>query len=70
MIANDQQLATTQERIAWFQRQVNQLRKTEVSPVNYRAAAAGFLAEIDSMELEVREYLSVFLRDSGEGNTS
>jgi hypothetical protein len=25
--------------------------------VNYRAAASGFLAEIDRMQLEVREYL-------------
>lgn len=29
------------------------------SPVNYRAAVSGFLAEIDRMQLEVREYLSV-----------
>lgn len=56
MIANDQQLETTLERIAWFQRQVAHLRKTETNPVNYRAAVSGFLAEIDRMQLEVREY--------------
>ena len=46
MIADDQQLAVTIERIAWFQQQVAQLRRTERSPANYRAAT-GFLAEID-----------------------
>jgi hypothetical protein len=58
MIANDQELQTTLDRIAWFQKQVAQLRSTEKNPVNYRAAVSGFLAEIDRMQLEVREYLS------------
>lgn len=58
MIENDQQLQTTLDRIAWFQRQVAHLRKTETNPVNYGAAASGFLAEIDRMQLEVREYFS------------
>ena len=58
MIANDQQLETTLERIAWFQKQVAHLRQTETNPVNYRAAVSGFLAEIDRMQLEVREYFS------------
>jgi hypothetical protein len=58
MIADDQQLETTLERIAWFQKQVAQLRKTETNPVNYRAAVSGFLAEIDRMQLQVREYFS------------
>ncbi len=58
MIANDQQLQTTLERITWFQKQVTHLRGTETNPVNYRASVSGFLAEIDRMQLEVREYLS------------
>jgi hypothetical protein len=58
MIANDQQLQTTLDRIAWFQAQVTHLRCTETSQSNYRAAVSGFLAEIDRMQLEVREYLS------------
>ncbi len=57
MIASDRELQTTLERIAWFQQQVAHLRRTETNPVNYRAAASGFLAEIDRMQLEVREYL-------------
>ncbi len=58
MIANEQELQTTLGRIAWFQQQVTQLRKTETNPVNYRAAVSGFLAEIDRMQLEIREYFS------------
>jgi len=59
MIANDQELQVTMERIARFQAQVAQLRRVETNPTNYRAAVSGFLAEIDRMQLEVREYLSL-----------
>lgn len=34
------------------------LRRTERNPPNYRASAAGFLAEIDRMQRAAREYLS------------
>jgi hypothetical protein len=66
MIANDQQLQTTQERITWFQNQLAHLRRTEANPVNYHAAASGFLAEIDRMQLEVREYLSLHPTEAPE----
>jgi len=66
MIANERELQTTTERIAWFQQQLTYLRRTEANPVNYRAAASGFLAEIDRMQLEVREYFS-FLPAVGAG---
>jgi hypothetical protein len=56
MIANDQELQTTVDRIAWFQRQVAHLRRTETNLVNYQPAGSEFLAEIDRMQLEVREY--------------
>jgi hypothetical protein len=59
MIANDQELSVTLERIARFQAQVAHLRQTETNPANYHASASGFLAEIDRMQLEVREYLSL-----------
>jgi hypothetical protein len=59
MIANDQELTTTLERIDRFQRQVAHLRRTEKNPDNYHAAASGFLAEIDRMQLQVREYFSL-----------
>jgi hypothetical protein len=58
MIKNDRELQTTLERINWFQQQIANLRRTETNPVNYRAAVSGFLAEIDRMQLEVREYFS------------
>ena len=59
MIANDQELSVTLERIARFQGQVAHLRRIETNPANYRAAVSSFLAEIDRMQLEVREYLSL-----------
>jgi hypothetical protein len=59
MIVNDHELQVTQERIGRIQAQVAHLRKTESNPANYRASSSGFLAEIDRMQLEVREYLSV-----------
>ena len=57
MIRNDRELETTQERIRPFERQVAQIRKTESNAENYRMSAAGFLAEIDRMNLEIRDYL-------------
>ncbi len=59
MIPNDQQLQATLRRIAWFQEQAAQLRRMESNPVNYHAEVSGFLAEIDRMQLEVRDYLSL-----------
>jgi hypothetical protein len=56
MIADDRQLQTTLDRITWVQNQVAELRRTETNPGNYRAAVSGFLAEVDRMQLEVREY--------------
>ena len=57
MIKNEQEYRVTLERIERFQRQVEQLRKVEPNPENYRLSASGFLAELDRMNLEVREYL-------------
>lgn len=59
MIANDQELHSMLERIRYFQEQVAHLRIAETNPTNFRSAVSGFLAEIDRMQLEVREYLSV-----------
>jgi hypothetical protein len=63
MITNDQELKVTLDRIAQFQAQVTHPRNTETNPANYRAAISGFLAEIDRMQLEVREYLSLHPRE-------
>jgi len=59
MIGNDIELRVTMERIARMQAQVAELRRVETNPANYHATSSGFLAEIDRMQLEVREYLSV-----------
>jgi hypothetical protein len=59
MIRNDQELRTTLERIERFRRLIEDLRRVETNPVNYRLSAGGFLSEIDRMNLDVREYLSL-----------
>lgn len=59
MIVNDQELSATLERIRHLQTQVTHLRKAETNPAHYHLSASGFLAEIDRMQLEVREYLSL-----------
>jgi hypothetical protein len=59
MIADDQELNVTLERIKKFQDQVAHLRKVESNPANYHASVTGFLSEIERMQLEVREYLSL-----------
>lgn len=59
MLKNDQELEATLERIRYFQQQVEKLRQAETNPQNYRLSAGGYLAEIDRMNLQVREYLSL-----------
>jgi hypothetical protein len=57
MIRSDEELEATLERIRYFQQQVEKLREVETNPQNYRLSAGGLVAEIDRMNLEVREYL-------------
>lgn len=57
MINNDQQLQAMLKRIGYFQQQVTKLREVEINPKNYKMSASGYLAELDRMNLEVREYL-------------
>lgn len=57
MINNDRELEVTQTRILHLEQQVAQIRKTATDSENYRLSAAGFLVEIDRMNLEVRDYL-------------
>ena len=59
MIANDQEFNATLERIAKVQRQVRHLREVETNPTNYYGSVSAFLAEIDRMQLEVREYVNL-----------
>ena len=59
MIRNDNEYEVTLQRIARMQAQIAHLRTTEPNPANYRAAASGYLAEVDRMQLDIREYLSL-----------
>ncbi|MFQ5853097.1 MAG: hypothetical protein ACE5JU_21265 [Candidatus Binatia bacterium] len=58
MIRDDKELKVTLDRITHFQQTVQHLRQSEPDSENYKAAAEGYLAEIDKMNLEVREYLA------------
>lgn len=57
MIKSEKEYQTTLERIAYFQRQITKLREVEDNPENYRLSARGYLAELDRMNLAIREYL-------------
>jgi hypothetical protein len=59
MIQNEREFETTIKRIAAMQSQLAHLRKVEMNASNYHASASGFIAEIDRMQLAVREYLSL-----------
>lgn len=63
MIENDQELRAMLARIRTFQEQVAHLRIIEATPDSFRLSASGFLAEIDRMQLDVREYLSIHPAD-------
>jgi|ERR1043165_240340 hypothetical protein len=57
MISNDQELQAMIERVNRFQDQIAYLRRAETNPINYRLSAGGYLAELDRMNMEIREYL-------------
>ena len=57
MINNDQEFQATLERVRQFQLQVAHLRRVERNAENYRLSASGYLAELDRMTLEIRDYL-------------
>lgn len=57
MIANEQEFNAALDRIALLQKQVVHLREVEKNPENYSLSVSGFLAELDRMNLEIREYL-------------
>ncbi|CAN5836712.1 hypothetical protein BH20ACI4_BH20ACI4_31760 [soil metagenome] len=59
MIRNDIELEATKERIIRFWQMIDAIRKGKENVENYRSSAGGFLAEIDKMNREVREYLSI-----------
>ena len=56
MIANDNELTVTLERIARFQEQVARVRRVEANPQN---AQFRFWQRSTAYSVEVREYLSI-----------
>jgi hypothetical protein len=56
MIADEQELRTTRERIGQFQHWLMQIRQT-ARPEEFDATAGGYRLEIERMQAEVMEYL-------------
>jgi hypothetical protein len=57
MITSDRELQATQERIAYFQGVLAQLRVTS-RPEVFRSMASGYRAEIEKMQGEVLDFLT------------
>lgn len=57
MIRNDKELEGTQQRIAYFQQLLGQLRVT-ATPEEFPLVAGGYRAEIERMQREVLDYLT------------
>jgi hypothetical protein len=57
VIQNDNEIRAAQERILLFERVLLEARQN-YSPSNYRAMAEGYLAKIEQMQAEIRNYLS------------
>ena len=57
MIKNDQKLKTTQERIAYFQEILLQLR-VKATPEEFPLVSSGYRSELVKMQEEVLSYLT------------
>jgi hypothetical protein len=57
MIQNDTELKTSQQRIAYFQDLLLQLR-VKATPEEFSLVSSGYRAEIEKMQEEVLEYLT------------
>ena len=57
MIQNDTELKTSQQRIAYFQDLLLQLR-VQATPEEFSLVSSGYRAEIEKMQAEVLEYLT------------
>ena len=56
MIANDEELRVTQERIIHLQDWLAQIRRN-ARPQEFQATASGYRLEIERMQAEILEYL-------------
>jgi hypothetical protein len=57
MIQNDNELAVTRERVAMFERMLEELRQT-ARPEEWPALSSGYCVEIERMQREVLDYLA------------
>jgi hypothetical protein len=57
MIRDDQELAVTQERIAYILRLLSELRLTS-RPEEFPLVVSGYRAEVERMQQEVLDYLT------------
>ena len=56
MIHDDKELAVTRERVATFERMLEDLRKT-ARPEEWRDLSSGYRLEIERMQREILDYL-------------
>jgi hypothetical protein len=56
MIRNDNELAVTRERVAKFERLLEELRKT-ARPEEWPQLSSGYRLEIERMQREILDYL-------------
>jgi len=56
MIRNDKELSVTRERVAMFERMLEELRKT-ARPEEWRELSSGYRLEIERMQREILDYL-------------
>ena len=66
MIQNDTELKTSQQRIAYFQDLLLQLR-VKASAEEFSLVSSGYRAEIEKMQEEVLEYLTRHVSEPIQG---
>ena len=69
MIQNDTELKTSQQRIAYFQDLLLQLR-VKASAEEFSLVSSGYRAEIEKMQEEVLEYLTRHVSESIQVTTA
>ena len=66
MIHDDKELKTSQQRIAYFQDLLLQLR-VKATPEEFSLVSSGYRAEIEKMQVEVLEYLTRYAGEPSVG---
>ena len=65
MIHDNEELKTSQQRIAYFQDLLLQLR-VKATPEEFSLVSSGYRAEIEKMQAEVLEYLTRYVGEPVE----